>query len=205
MAGTLRQVPRLVAPLLTLAVLTAGCGGSSSPRATTPPPAAPGAAAPMPGALPVPAGAQEAVVVSVSDGDTVRLRGRGVGPVPSGSTRVRLLLIDTPEVFGHTDCYGPEASARTKQLLPPGTHVRVQGDTEARDRYGRLLLHVWAPDGVSVGERLVSEGYARLLQIDPNRRYLDVFRGEQAQARSAGRGLWAACGPAVGTRRSAPP
>jgi micrococcal nuclease len=175
-------VHRFALPLLALAVLTAGCGGSS-PR----PPAA------SPAALPAPAGAQEAVVVSVADGDTVHLRGRGVGPVPAASTRVRLLLVDTPEVFGRTDCYGPEASARTKQLLPPGTSVRVQGDTEARDRYGRLLLHVWRPDGVSVGERLVSEGYARVLQVDPNRRYLDAFRSEEAQAKRAGRGLWAAC------------
>jgi endonuclease YncB( thermonuclease family) len=33
---------------------------------------------------------------------------------------VRLLLVDTPEVHGERDCFGPEASARAAQLLPDG-------------------------------------------------------------------------------------
>lgn len=144
-------------------------------------------------ALPVPGSAQPAVVVRVSDGDTVRLRGRGAGPLPGDSTRVRLLLVDTPEVFDAVQCYGPEASARTRELLPEGSAVRVEADRDPTDRYGRALLQVWNARGVNVGLALVAEGYARVLQVDPNRTHLEQFELAEQQARAAGRGLWSAC------------
>lgn len=147
----------------------------------------------MTGGIPVPADAQEAVVVSVADGDTVRLRGRGAGPVPGDESRVRVLLVDTPEVNQGVECFGPEASERTKALLPRGSTVRVAADRDLEDRFGRLLLHLWTEDGVNVGESLVADGYATVLQIDPNRRYLDVFQRREDEARAAGRGLWSAC------------
>lgn len=143
--------------------------------------------------LPVPAGAQQAVVVRVTDGDTVVLRGRGTGPLPGAPTRVRVLLVDTPEVFGGAECFGAEASSRTEQLLPPGAVVRVEADRDRHDRYGRTLLHVWTPDGDNLGERLVAEGLATVLQIDPNERYLERFRAQQNGARESGAGLWSAC------------
>src|SRR5262249_1248157 len=52
----------------------------------------------------------------VADGDTVDLH---------NGARVRLVQIDTPEVYFGTECYGPQASAITKRLLPPGTAVRL--------------------------------------------------------------------------------
>jgi hypothetical protein len=53
----------------------------------------------------------------VSDGDTVALR---------NGQRVRLVQIDTPEVFFGRECYARAASARTKTLLPRGTRrVRI--------------------------------------------------------------------------------
>ena len=38
--------------------------------------------------------------------------------------RVRLVQIDTPEVYFGTECYG-RASATTKRLLPEGIRVRL--------------------------------------------------------------------------------
>ena len=52
----------------------------------------------------------------VVDGDTVALRN---GP------RVRLVQIDTPEVYYGAECYGRRASAITKRLLRAGTRVRL--------------------------------------------------------------------------------
>jgi micrococcal nuclease len=189
-------VPRPTALLLLAALALGGCALPEPPplwpvegRATT----APAPPVDPTGALPLPEGTQEAVVVRITDGDTLRLRGRGSGPVPAEPTRVRVLLIDTPEVHTTVECYGPEASARLEQLVPPGATVRVEADRDVEDRYGRLLLHLWTEDGVNVGEALVAEGYATVLQIDPNRRYLNRFRTLEQQARAAGRGLWSAC------------
>ena len=71
----------------------------------------------------------------VTDGDTVVLR---------NGQRVRLVQIDTPEVYFGTECYGPQASATTKRLLPPGTRVRLLPEpaTDRVDQYGRLLRYV---------------------------------------------------------------
>ena len=153
------------------------------------------AAEPQPAAagLPVPAGAQEATVVRLTDGDTVQLRGRGSGPLRGDRTKVRLLLVDTPELFPEPECFGQEAADRTAELLPQGSTVRVEADRDPRDRFGRSLLHVWNADGVNVGEALVREGYATVLQIDPNERYLDRFQLAEGEARDAGFGLWGDC------------
>ena len=167
---------------LALLLLLAACGSSEPP-----PPAAT--------ALTAPAGAQQAVVVRHTDGDTLWLRGIGTGPLPGGvATKVRLLEIDTPEVHPSPECYGTEAADRTAQLLPIGAQVRVEADREQRDRYGRVLLYVWTSGGASVEEVLLREGYARVLYVRPNDLHLDRFRAVEAEARGAGRGLWGACG-----------
>lgn len=129
----------------------------------------------------------------VSDGDTLVLRGIGVGPVPAVPTKVRLLEIDTPEVQPTPDCFGEEAADRLEELVPKGSRVRVEADRDLHDRYGRVLLYLWTEDGVSVEEVLLREGYARVLYVRPNDKHLDHFRAVEAQARTERRGLWGAC------------
>lgn len=133
------------------------------------------------------------VVVEVTDGDTVVLR------LGRRTESVRLLGIDTPETVkpgAPVDCYGPEASARTKALLPAGTTVRVTRDVEARDRFDRLLAYVVrARDGLFVNLSLVEHGYARTLSIAPNDAHRAELAAASARARAAGRGLWGRCPP----------
>ena len=68
-------------------------------------------------------------IVEVIDGDTV------VGDLAGHRETVRLLGIDTPETV-HPDrpvqCFGPEASARLRLLLAPGSGVLVTRDVEPR-------------------------------------------------------------------------
>lgn len=162
----------LAAPLL--AVLLASCGGL--PWRSPADAAAPG----------------RATVARVVDGDTLVLR------LSAGSEYVRLIGVDTPETVKPdtpVQCFGPEASSHLKDLLPPGTAVRVARDAEARDRYGRLLLYVWRlPDGLFVNLDLAGGGFARPLSIAPNTAHrVDIGMAADA-ARRAGRGLWGSCG-----------
>jgi micrococcal nuclease len=129
-------------------------------------------------------GAPSARVQRVVDGDTVRLVGLG---------SVRLIGINTPEVYGHVDCYGPEASAFAKSVLHPGSEVRYRVGTEAHDRYGRLLAYVWLPDGRLFNRMLAEGGYARTLTIAPNDQLAPAFGRATADARRAHRGLWSRC------------
>lgn len=130
-----------------------------------------------------------AIVREVVDGDTIKVR------IGRSNETVRLIGIDTPETV-HPDkpveCFGPEASARTKQLLPEGTTIRVERDAEAKDRYGRLLLYVFVEDRM-INETLIIEGFARPMSIAPNTSRSAVFDRLAADARSRGAGLWSAC------------
>ncbi len=143
------------------------------------------------GAAPPAAAPGVAVVVEVVDGDTITVR------VGGREERVRLLGIDTPETVAPdspVECFGPEASARTHELLAPGTEVRLERDIEARDRFDRLLAHVVRlEDELFVNEVLAAEGFAEALVIEPNVAHRDRIAAAVTAARAEGRGRWGAC------------
>lgn len=179
----------LVFALLPLAVAAGGCDGSDTSGAERLPDAL--APATVPGAT---AGAA-AVVERVVDGDTI------VVDVGGDRARVRLLGIDTPESVkpdAPVECFGPEASARTAQLLPDGVRVRLETDANAgaQDDFGRVLAYV-TPEGArfTVNEALLREGYATLYVFDRARPFTRAaaFRRAQDAARDAGIGLWGSC------------
>ena len=61
--------------------------------------------------------------------------------------------------------------------------------------FGRLLVYIWRrDDGVFVNERLVAEGLARPLSIEPNVAHRADLAAASAAARAASVGLWGACG-----------
>jgi endonuclease YncB( thermonuclease family) len=124
-------------------------------------------------------------VTKHTDGDTLWLSGIG---------KVRLIGMDTPEVFGDVECFGREASAFVERVLPLGTEVRYRLGVEERDRYGRALAYVWLRDGRFLNRLLVARGYAQPLTVPPNVEYEDLFVRAAAHARAAGRGLWGRAG-----------
>jgi micrococcal nuclease len=132
-----------------------------------------------------------ATVSRVVDGDTV------VVDIGGTSETLRLIGIDTPETVkpnAPVECFGPEASAHTKHLLPKGTLVRLERDVEARDDYGRLLVYVYlASDGTFVNLQLVQQGFATLLTFPPNLAHTDDFVAAARTAQQADLGLWAGC------------
>jgi len=131
-----------------------------------------------------------AQVVRVVDGDTIRVR------LDGRTERVRYIGVDTPESVKPgtpVQCYAKRAAAANAALVA-GRSVRLVGDVEQRDRYGRLLAYVYrARDGLFVNAELVRRGYATVLTIPPDVRFAERFRALAAEARRAGRGLWSAC------------
>ena len=131
----------------------------------------------------------DAVVGDVIDGDTITLL---------QGEHVRYLGIDTPEVRrreGGRWIYAPEDGAteatELNRRLVKGQRVRLEYDVQSRDKYGRLLAHVWLGDGRLVNEVMLEAGWAKTLSIAPNLRYRDRFRRAETRARKASRGLWA--------------
>ena len=127
-------------------------------------------------------------VSRVIDGDTIELR---------DGQRVRLVQIDTPEVYSGFECYGQAASATAKRLLPEGTRVwlLLEPASDPVDRYGRLLRYVVrVSDGANVNVRLVAVGAAAPWFYDGEiGRYATTLRTLAKQARANSLGLWGAC------------
>jgi micrococcal nuclease len=86
---------------------------------------------------------------------------------------------------------GRAAAQFAQKLLPRGSAVRIEYDSERRDHYGRLLAYLWLPDGDMANETIIRSGYAYPLTIPPNVRYRDRFIKYFNEARSSKRGLWA--------------
>ncbi|MDH2414328.1 thermonuclease family protein [Nocardioides sp. CER19] len=131
-----------------------------------------------------------ATIVQVVDGDTYDVRLAGGRKI-----RVRVLGIDTPEVYGHVDCGGPQASARAKRMLPRGTKVLLTSDPsqQLKDRYGRSLRYV-EKNGTDIGRRLIRAGLAKVYVYHqkPFKR-TRTYKAMQAQAQRAHRGIWGSC------------
>jgi endonuclease YncB( thermonuclease family) len=103
---------------------------------------------------------------------------------------VRLIGVDTPELYGQVECYGRRASAFVARLLPIGAPVSFRLGVDRRDRYGRALAYVYLRDGRLLNMVLVRRGYARPLTIPPNDELAPRFVAAARRARERGLGLW---------------
>ena len=132
--------------------------------------------------------ANAATVVSVGDGDTVR--------VSEGSKRVtvRLACIDAPETSQRP--WGARSTAFLRQLTPVGSEVTLRVQTT--DRYGRTVAELLNRRG-NVNQLMVEAGqafaYRRYLRQCDSQRYLQLENEAQRQ----GTGVWSV-GPSGITR-----
>jgi len=74
-----------------------------------------------------------------------------------------------------------------------GKEVRLRIGSRERDRYGRLMTHVFVGDGddpVWVQEALVREGLATVYSFSDNRECVRELQAVERAAREAGAGFW---------------
>jgi micrococcal nuclease len=126
-------------------------------------------------------------VVSVTDGDTIRVEIDGV------VYPVRYVGVSTPEIHDTVEWLGPEAAA-ANALLVEGREVVLERDVSETDRYDRLLRHVWVEDGgawLLVNLELVRLGFAEVTPFPPDVKYIEtLYTPAQNAARDDGLGLW---------------
>ncbi|MDQ1619613.1 MAG: micrococcal nuclease [Actinomycetota bacterium] len=139
-----------------------------------------------------PALGQRATITKVADGDTVNVRLRS-----GRQARVRLIGIDTPEVYSGIECGGPQASRSLERLLPSGTPVRLVSDPtqDSVDRYGRLLRYVIKEaKNADVNRIQVRRGWAAVYVYNHNPfKRVTSYGAAQAEARAHNRGIWGLC------------
>jgi len=151
----------------------------------------------------------EVTVTRVVDGDTVDVR------YANGSTdTVRLLGVDTPEVYGGTDpaefegvpetdagraCLSEAADAASafaeRTLADREVTLVVDSAADRRGDYGRLLAYVHV-DGVDFNYRLLTRGHARVYDSTFSRS--DRYYAAESESQDAGTGLWGCRDPDSG-------
>lgn len=128
-------------------------------------------------------------VKRVVDGDTF------IVDIDGKETKVRLIGVDTPESVAtgdnaHKNCEeGKSASNFTKDTIE-GKNVYIEYDIDPNDDYGRTLAYVYLQDGRMLNKLLLEMGYARLMTIQPNVKYVDEFTAIQKTARENQIGFW---------------
>lgn len=171
--------PRSSAPTATTDASPSARPASPSPSRSSP--VSPSPSVPPPRSPDTPRGddalvLRSARVVGVVDGDTLDL---------DDGTRVRLAIVDTPEVHGGVEPCGREASAFTREFVL-GRDVTVLRPSTApvTDTFGRLVGEVVrVDDGASLNVALVAAG---LGEVDERFTSEDPDLADRARAAGAG-------------------
>lgn len=129
------------------------------------------------------------LVVEVVDGDTIKARFAGPGPLGIDPPTIRLIGVDSPETTG--ECFAKKASQFTASRLLDEV-VELEGDVDPDDKYDRILAYVWIGTEL-FNDTLLRQGYATVLTVQPNVKYVDWFKAAQGHAKSTSLGLWKAC------------
>ena len=139
-------------------------------------------------------------VINVIDGDTISVFLEGQ------EESIRLIGIDTPEswenekVVKDAQRYGITvdemitlgniATTFVEVLVEPGDTLIIEFDKQRRDEYGRLLGFVFLENGTMLNEEILKAGYAEIITIPPNVKYIKELYNAYLDAKENKRGFW---------------
>ena len=133
--------------------------------------------------FPLTAHAWLAKVVSVTDGDTIK-----VFNAEQGQVKIRLYGIDTPE---KGQPYGKAAGKHLASLIAGAT---VEVESVTKDRYGRTVGIV-LDNEVNINQEMVMAGYAWVYRKYCDRDFCSDWLTFEDKARSSRIGLWQESNP----------
>ena len=131
-----------------------------------------------------PAFAAEFKVLSVGDGDTIRV----TSPSGANKTTVRLACIDAPET---SQVLGIDARRILQEQLPIGTEVSLR--SKATDRYGRTVAEV-LKGTTNINQTLVATGAAFVYWQYIEGCDREIYSRLENEARLKSLGVWAVSG-----------
>lgn len=127
-------------------------------------------------------------VIVVYDGDTIKIR------FANGSVRkARLIGIDAPEIKDEREevKFLAYTAKRFAFFHLYRKRVRIEYDWERTDKYGRILVYVWAEEVGLFNEFILREGFAFVFTKFPfKEEYRKRFIAAERQARKLEKGLW---------------
>ncbi|MFC1837249.1 thermonuclease family protein [Thermodesulfobacteriota bacterium] len=120
-----------------------------------------------------------AKVVSVTDGDTIK-----VYNADQGQVKIRLYGIDSPE---KGQPYGKAAGKHLASLIAGAT---VEVETVTTDRYGRTVGIVFDNSETNISQEMVRSGYAWVYKRYCDKPFCDFWLLLEKEARDDKKGLW---------------
>jgi endonuclease YncB( thermonuclease family) len=122
-------------------------------------------------------------VKKVYDGDTILL---------ANGKKVRFLGINTPEVEGRNKSVQAGGDLAKQWLTDKlkGKKVRLEKDIEKKDKYGRLLAHVFTENKEHLNLELVRAGLASVNIYPPSLKYISELVKAEQQAERNSIGIW---------------
>ena len=128
---------------------------------------------------------EKAIVKWVYDGDTLLLKDK---------RKIRVIGIDTPEVKHHqqkAQAYGAKAREALRELLKSFNYrVILRYGPEKRDKYSRILAHVYLSDGTNISQWLLKKGYAKTFAFPPNIKLAECYKVEEEKAQKESLKIW---------------
>ena len=125
-------------------------------------------------------------VVEIVDGDTVILQ---------DGRQVRLVGLQAPKLpLGRENFQAWPLAEEAKQALSDmvlGEEVTLGFGGRRGDRHGRVLAHLFGPDGTWIQGRLLERGMARVYSFADNRALLADMLAYERDARRSRKGIWA--------------
>ncbi len=115
------------------------------------------------------------------DGDTIQLM---------DGRKVRLIGLNAPELARNDNPGEPlgQEARRMLSTLLKSQRVALRFGQEKKDRYGRLLAHVYLADRRNVQELMLETGLAAAVAVGPNLRNVACYWAAEMRARGAG--IW---------------
>ncbi|HSR73118.1 MAG TPA: thermonuclease family protein, partial [Kiloniellales bacterium] len=124
-------------------------------------------------------------VAGIVDGDTLVL---------ADGREIRLVGIQAPKLplgrEGFVAWPLAEEARAALSGLALGKHVRLGYGGRRGDRHGRVLAHLFGPDGAWLQGTLLERGFARVYGFADNRALLPEMLARERAARAARRGIW---------------
>ena len=124
-----------------------------------------------------------AVVTRVYDGDTVKLK---------NGKHIRLIGINTPEMNYDTGTPEPYAK-KAKRFLEKrvlNKKIGIKYGRDKKDRYKRVLAHIFLLDGTNLQYQLLKAGLAFNISIPPNLWQHECYKKAENQAKLQKKGIW---------------
>lgn len=128
---------------------------------------------------------ETATLEKIYDGDTIRL---------TDGRKVRFIAINTPELAYKdrpAQALAVEASQSLKQMFQTSKRVHLLYGVDRKDRYKRLLAHVFTEQGKNVAAELIQQGLGFAILVSPNDGLHECYFAQEQLAIKRKKGIWA--------------